>query len=174
MDVFKQNRNLLLTIIVLVILNIVTLTLLWIGRPESPRENKVHIQKRLMEELNFSEKQAEQYIALREDHQKNLMLINEEIKKVKKEMFDQVLFENSTDISDSLLNLSLKKQGELDRITFRHFQDLKKICNKEQQKKLMKLVHNILGPPQPPRMDGPPPPGANREKYPPPPRGERP
>ncbi len=96
MDVFKQNRNLLLTIIVLVILNIVTLTLLWIGRPEAPRENKVHIQKRLMEELNFSEKQAEQYIALREDHQKNLMLINEEIKKVKKEMFDQVLFENST------------------------------------------------------------------------------
>ncbi len=78
------------------------------------------------------------------------------------------------DISDSLLNLSLKKQGELDRITFRHFQDLKKICNKEQQKKLMKLVHNILGPPQHPRMDGPPPPGANRENYPPPPRGERP
>lgn len=180
MDVFKQNRNLLIVIVVLIILNLTTLTLLWIGRPAHnigerpgiPGENQSHIQKVLKEELNFTEAQAEQYIALRESHQKKIAQLVEAIKKIKKEMFDKVLLENSADISDSLLNLSLEKQAQLERITFNHFQDLKKICNKDQQKKLIKLMHNILGPPQPQRIDSPPPPGANNDNFPPPPRRE--
>ena len=163
MDIFKQKNNFIITIVVLVILNLITLSLLWIGRPSNklsersgvPGKNQIHIQKLLKEELNFTEVQAEQYIVLRESHQKNLIQIDKEIKKIKKEMFDKVLLENSTYISDSLLNLSLEKQGELEKITFSHFQDLKKICNKDQQVKLMKLMHNILGPPKPQRMDGP-------------------
>ena len=33
MDIFKQKQNLMLVIVLLVILNIITLAVLWIGRP---------------------------------------------------------------------------------------------------------------------------------------------
>jgi len=183
MDIFKQKRNLVITIIILVLLNIVTLLLLWFGRPKHdsqsgpgiPDRERGQVQKLLKEELNFSEKQAEQYIALRKEHQENTMHLSEEIRKIKKEMFDHVLLNDETTLSDSLLELSLEKQSELEKLTFRHFQELKRICNSDQRKKLMKIMHKILGPPQPERMGGPPPPGENREgHHPPPPRGERP
>lgn len=183
MDIFKQRRNLVAAIVVLVLLNIVTLLLLWFGRPKYdsqkgpgiPGREKGQVQKLLKEELNFSEKQAEQYIALRKEHRENTIQLNKEIRKIKREMFDHVLMNDETALSDSLLKLTLEKQAQIEKLTFQHFQELKKICNSDQLKKLMKIMHKILGPPQPERMGGPPPhpPGENREGFRPPPRGER-
>ncbi|MCB9250011.1 MAG: hypothetical protein H6613_16425 [Ignavibacteriales bacterium] len=75
MDMIKQNRNLIITIIVLVIINIVALLLLWLGKPkndfrrglERDSNDKVRIQKMLKEELGFSTEQAKQFITLREE-----------------------------------------------------------------------------------------------------------
>jgi Spy/CpxP family protein refolding chaperone len=173
MDIFKQKRNLVLTIVFLVILNIVTLSLLWFGRPQSdlrkgPRgseQNTEHIQKLLKEELGFNNNQAEKYIAIRDKHRKNTRHLNEEIRKLKKEMFDQALQNNDQAmISDSLLNLAQEKQSQIEKLTFQQFLNLKKICNPEQNMKLQKLMHRLLAPPHLDRHGEPPPP----------PRGERP
>ena len=184
MDIFKQRRNLVVTIVVLILLNIVTLLLLWFGRPKYDSQNGIgmperergQVQKLLKEELNFSEKQTEQYIVLRKEHRENTIQLNKEIRKIKREMFDHVLLNDGTALSDSLLKLTLEKQAQIEKLTFQHFQELKKICNSDQLQKLMKIMHRILGPPQSEKMGGPPlpPPGENREDYHPPPRGERP
>jgi len=174
----KQNRNLVITVVVLVILNLITIFLLWMGKPNHEindrisGDDKIRISEMLKKELGFDDKQINKFLELRVNHRKKSDKINKELMLIKKQMFDEAMYKDNGVISDSLLNLSLKKQAELERITFNHFQDLKKICNKDQQKKLMKLMHNILGPPHPQRMDGPPPPVANNDNFPPPPRRE--
>jgi len=168
MDTFKQKRNLIVTIVILVVINLITLLLLWFGKPkynisaepEAKVGKKVHIQKLLKEELGFSDAQAEQYITLRNEHHKNTMQLTKEIKRIKREMFEQVLTSDDTGIiSDSLLNLSLGKQKQLENLTFQHFRKLKKICNPDQRKKLMRLMHKLLSTRQHERMGDMPPKG---------------
>ena len=183
MDITKQNRNLIITIVVLVIINIAALLLLWLGKPkhdnmrgtENIGDEKVRIQEMLKEELGFSSEQAEKFLELRENHHKKSTELNDELMLVKRKMFEEAMYGDKSIISDSLLNLSLEKQSQLELLTFQHFLKLKQICTPEQQKKLFEIVHRLLGKSQ----QGNPPPGAPRgdikgEMPPPPPRGERP
>ena len=188
MDIFKQKRNLLITIVLLVILNIITISLLWIGRPQPNEGRRVdrpmgknnHIQRLLKEELGFSEKQVNQFLTIREKHIKNTSEINDESKRIKKQLFDLALEEtNQQSVSDSLLNLTLEKQKELEQAMFQHFIEIKNLCNPDQKLNLKKLMHKLFSPPQLGSPDGPPPrrnseglpPRQMREGHPPPPNG---
>ena len=86
--------------------------------------------------------------------------LNNEIRMIKKQMFDEALKEGtSIQISDSLLNLSQSKQAEIEKLTFQHFVNLKNLCKPDQKKKLKFLIHQLFQP-QPkgeilPPPDGP-------------------
>lgn len=167
MDVIKQKRNLITVIVLLVIFNLATLFLLWFGNPsrqgmkfadEKSRNNEIKIQQLLKEELGFDNQQTKKYMQLREEHRRESIKLNKELNLIKKEMFDKILEDNKlTSLSDSLLNLALDKQSEIEKLTFNHFLSLKKLCSPEQQKNLQFLMHGILGPPPPEgKHDGPP------------------
>lgn len=180
MDLIKQNRNLVYTVIVLVIINIAVLLLLWFGKPkhedllgvENRVNEKVKIQEMLKEELGFSTEQTEKFLELRENHNKKSIELNDELMLVKRKMFEEAMYGEKPTISDSLLNLSLEKQTQLELLTFQHFLKLKQICTPEQQKRLFEIVHRLLSKSQ---QVGPPP-GVPRGdvKGEMPPRGERP
>ena len=174
MDIFKQKRNLTITIIILVIINIVTITLLWIGRPEvnelrgkGPADNK-NIQKLLKDELGFSDEQTNEYLALREKQRKETRKINREMRRVKREMFDKAFEQDDNTLSDSLLNLTLEHQAQLEKAMFNHFVGLKEICNDDQKEKLKEIIHKLFAPPHPPGGDRPPPHHARGDRPPPP------
>ena len=121
----------------------------------------------------FSEEQAKQFLELRETHREKSVKLDEELKLLKREMFQDAMYSDKTIISDSLLNLSLEKQSQLELLTFQHFLKLKEICTPEQQTRLFEIVHRLLGKAQqggPPRGERPagPPPGEFREGHPPP------
>jgi protein CpxP len=82
---------------------------------------------------------------------------------VKKEMFEQAMYGENVVLSDSLLNLSLEIQGQLEKVTFQHFLQLKQICTPKQREKLFKLMHRLLGPPEREGMGGPPPPPKDKQ-----------
>ena len=183
MDMFRQKRNLITTIVILVIMNFITLFILWLGKPthsvmkgiENGGNEKVRMQEMLKEELGFSNDQAAQFLSLRKNHHEKKMQLDDELMLVKKEMLSEAMYFDNSNISDSLLNLSLEKQGQLEIITFQHFQKLKQICTPEQQEKLFELVHKLIGPsqrggPPPGRKPDGPPPGNFRESPPPLPR----
>ncbi|GAB4376953.1 MAG: hypothetical protein Kow0042_23920 [Calditrichia bacterium] len=180
MNVFKQNRYLWITITVLVVINLVTLSLLWMGRPVGPKQghgplppnqDRQRIRQLLQEQLSFTDEQIERYLALRQEHRQETRRLDAEIRELKRKMFDRVLEEQAPPaISDSLLNLVLAKQAELEKVTFQHFLDLKNLCGPEQREKLKLLMHEALRPEAPPRMPegkGPSPP--HRPEMPPPP-----
>ena len=154
MDIFKQKRIFLVVITILVLLNLTTIILLWVGKPkrnldrsELPKNRTGRIEQLLEKELNFNAQQIEQYLQLREKHHENLVGLNQEIRKIKKEMFDLILNDDyNQTLRDSLLNLSLEKQRKIEELTFEHFLDLKEICSEEQEKELTKIMHRIFGP----------------------------
>ncbi len=171
MDIFKQKRYLLFVIVLLVILNLATILMLWLNRPPQPmlqreqrrpEQEKMHIQQLLKDQLGFDETQTEQYLKLREEQHEQALLIQNEIQRIKKQMFDEVLKDNpQTTLSDSLLKLSQEKMADLEQLTFRHFLDLKKLCKPGQQDKLKFLIGESFRQNSPAGMnnDGPPPPG---------------
>lgn len=176
MDIFKQKKNLIITIVFLVVLNLITLLLLWLGKPKHDIKrgseggnDRVRIQEMIKEELGFSNEQAEQFLVLREDQKEQKLKLDRELMLIKKEMFEEAMYGENIIISDSLLNLSLEKQSQLEKLAFEHFLKLKQICTPEQQKELFKHMHGLLGPPQP----GGPPPEEFGDDI-PPPQGERP
>ena len=170
MDIFKQKRYLIFVIVLLVILNLGTVLMLWLNKPpklmmqrmpQRPEQEKMHIQQLLKDQLGFDKTQAEQYLKLREEHHKRASLLQNEIQRIKKLMFDEVLKENpQTTLSDSLLKLSQEKTADLEQLTFQHFLDLKKLCKPDQQDKLKFLIGEFFhqNPPSEINTDSPPPP----------------
>jgi hypothetical protein len=114
----------------------------------------------LKEELGFDSNQVKQYLKLRENLNQQIMQLNNEIRRLKKQMFDEVLHDIPQPmLSDSLLKLTQEKQAKIEQLTFQHFLDLKKICKPDQQKKLQLLMHELF------RQQ----PDGMREGHPPPP-----
>jgi len=186
MDIFKQRRFLIFLVVLLVVLNLGTITLLWLGRPAPPppeirmgKSGNEHarLEALLKKELKFGDEQIKQYFQLREKHRQQLDQLNREIGKLKKQMFDAVFSKDPQPaLSDSLLNLSLQKQAELEQLTYRHFLELKKLCNPDQENQLKLLVEEFFRQQNPPgrgRESGPA--GKFKDKNPPPPDdGRRP
>lgn len=178
MDIFKQNRYLWVSVIVLLIINFAALTLLWLGRPEgrrpqtgppNPVEEKIRNEKMLKKKLGFDKIQTEQYLEMRQEHRSQAQQLNDEIRQLKKQMFDEILEDSPQPLlSDSLLRLVQEKQANLEKLTFQHFLNLKKLCKPEQRDNLRLLMREVFRQKSGPRDDRmpPPPPGDNM----PPPR----
>jgi len=174
MDIFKQKRYLVLVIILLVILNLSTLLMLWLDRPQQPvrqerpeksRQEEAQTVLSLRDELGFSDVQSEQFSRLRRDHREQMQHLNDEIRQIKMKMFEEVLKDDPRPaLSDSLLKLAQEKQIEIEQLTFQYLLDLKELCNPEQQKKLRLLIDELFRrpperkddsrPPPPPRDEG--------------------
>lgn len=183
MDLFKKTRFLGLLVVLLIILNTTLLALIWVQKLKPPSHRPPHPQHRSMDEnsgemrrfleaeLGFDESQSEEYLLLRRRHRERIEELSRELNSVKKEMFDTVLEEDTRPtLSDSLLDLSLEKQAEIERLTFQHFLDLKELCEPGQQEKLKLLMHELFRRrPPPPGRGGRPRPGFEGD----PPSGDR-
>ncbi|MBF0430194.1 MAG: hypothetical protein HQK83_02860 [Fibrobacteria bacterium] len=164
MDVFKQNRYLVVVTIILVLLNVTIITLSLTAKPESkpqfqqdppgPRQVRMILKK----ELGFTASQTEKYMELRRELRGKVQSINKEKRAIKKQMFDMALKTDAPqELSDSLLNLVQTKQAEIEKLTYRHMRSLNQLCTPEQQGDLKHLLRGLLRPGPPGRRQGPPP-----------------
>lgn len=175
MDIFKQKKYLLVTVAILIILNLAILTMMWFNKPayiKPPEHNKARpneqeqISSLLKQELSFNDEQVHQYLELRRVNSDKMNSLQNEIRDIKGQMFDDAISENmDPEISDSLLSIMLEKQGQIEKLTYQHLVDLKDLCNTEQQVQLQSLLHRLLPPPD--RKEGPPS-GEKENRLPPP------
>ena len=99
MDIFKQKRILVITIIILVILNVASLLVLWLGKPDRhwdrnrdmPFRRTERIEKLLKKELGFNDVQAKKYISLRKEHGEKTKLLNKDLRELKRQMFAEAI-----------------------------------------------------------------------------------
>ncbi len=170
MNYFNKMRWWTLFFLMLVTLNIAALsfTAYWLlksrqaGPPPPPKSGAMEF---LVKELEFDSMQQQQFHQLVEAHRHSVMDIRKN-NRIAKDAFFALLKEPV--VNDSSLERSAREavffDQQLDMITFRHFQQVRKLCNEKQKEKFDAIIQEALHMAAPPA--GGPPPG-------PPPRAMR-
>lgn len=112
----------------------------------------------LIQELNFSEEQKQQFLVLDERHRAVMMQIDHESLQLRETLFNS--YERQTASKDSIMtrfgNLESARQDEL----FSFFRKVRALCNEEQAQKFDKIIEKAIhrrGPKPPDRThEGPP------------------
>lgn len=152
----KNNRWLSIATLILLLANIVTLTVLWTQNKKQFSEKKQHpgrgpVLEFLTKELQLTEQQQLAYRKLRDKHQSDRRQFQDSIREAKDALFSLL---HQTNVPDSLLREYAQRatvyDQQLDMITFRHFQQVRALCNTEQQKKFDEVIKDALR-----RMGGP-------------------
>ncbi len=171
----SRNKNIINIILVLLLAaNAVTLGLFWFKKnlpPPAPEQRGVV--EFLSKELNFDQQQQSALKQLVEEHRNSSKELREQLKKEKDEFFNLM---KTGKVADSAIEKASyaanETQRKMDISVFKHFQQIRALCNADQQKKFDEIVNDAIqqmrrapGRPQ----DGPPPPGEERPGEPPPP-----
>ena len=164
------------SVIGLLLLNIGIIGFLFFSKPNRNQEvNHRKPKEFISEKLHFDANQNEKYesiIPIYKDKIDSLDAIN---RKLKSELYSQLKLQvvNSA-IKDSIINLFLANQKQIEEAHFKHFQDIKNICNPSQledfnalTQDLVKMFSNQNSKPHPPREKPP-----RNEDFPRPPREE--
>ena len=142
-------------IIILLLINIGTLTFLWFHHSphEHPHSNP-GVAEFLIHELKLNDKQQEQFEQLRNDHHHAIEQLQEQGHQLHHHFFD-LLHTSPVDSSavEHAASAIAENQKQIELVTFYHFQKLRTICNSEQQHKFDEVIQDAL------RMMAPKPPG---------------
>lgn len=109
--------------------------------------------KRIIHELNFNGEQISNYNKLVEEHRAAMRQLKEEGGTLRDNYFRLLKEEHPSDSTIMLKVAAISKnQEEIEKTTFNHFREVRKLCDAEQQKKFDEIIKDILhtmgGPPR--------------------------
>ena len=114
------------------------------GNPDGPKNI-------IIERLNFSEEQIDEYEDLILDHRAKIHDLERSLINLKQELYSHL---NQDDFTpDSLMAQITLIQSNIEQAHFDHFVEIKKLCSEEQQIKfddLSKELARLFQPPKPP------------------------
>ncbi len=146
MSYFYKSRFQLTLIFSLVLLNLGTLTFMWLnrppmhGRPGGQRENAGEF---LIEKVGFNPDQREQYRSMREDHRQFTRSIEDSIGFYKNSLFKSLPkgdLSEAERISENIARLHKK----IEISTFDHFVEVRNLCTSEQVPKFDAVIEEVL------------------------------
>lgn len=168
----NNSKFLKIVVVLLLLLNISTISFMWLHRP--PKNDAVG--DFFTKELQFTAKQKEQFEALKQEHRNQVEALREENKEMHDAYFD--LLKNpsvdATTVKKAAAEIS-KIEEKKELALFYHFQKVRAICNDSQKQKFDKIINEAAkmmaakprggegrpmhgdGPPPPRGEDGPPP-----------------
>ncbi len=165
MDFIAKHKYSFLTIVLLVLLNVFSLSALWfqiLNRtpappPDRPGNDLRSAQHFLERELLLTEDQIEEFGKLRSQYFSDSRNIVEEIHKLKREIMDELFLPSpdSSKVAGISENIG-EKQAQLERLNFYHFLELKAICQPGQEEKFRRLIRDLQDAARPRRNDPPP------------------
>jgi periplasmic protein CpxP/Spy len=140
-----KNNGLKYLVAIALIINAATLIFFWYNRPPEEGKRGARPGQVLIEELKMDEKQLALFKPLRDQHHQAhdslLQIIADQ---------RQILYSQKQAANDTIVQKIGHLQQEIERITYDHFKDIRKICTPEQQAQLdillEKTVQNILMP----------------------------
>jgi protein CpxP len=180
MNYFDRNKWWAIAFILLVALNIATLSTFWLMKEKrAPATGpRPAVTEFLVKELGLDSLQKKELEKLREEHQQKVMDIRKNNRDAKDAFFALLKQPGITDSAvDKAAQTAALYDAQLDILTFRHFRQIRNICTDAQKKKFDQVIQEVLrmiapppGKPQGPPMRGdrPPPPSDGHEPPPPP------
>lgn len=118
--------------------------------PEGPK-------KIIIEKLDFSENQIEQFDELIEEHRNLITQKEEGLRTLKNELYGQLLVDEESQKVNEISEKIGAIHVEIEHIHFQHFEDIKKICTQDQLDDYSDLVKELgmlfapHNPPHPPK-----------------------
>ncbi len=165
MSYFNRNKWRAVAFLLLIVLNIATLTALWLlkdKRPGPPPVMQSGVVNFLAKELGFDSLQKQKLVVLYKEHQTKMQEVRKGNHEAKDAFFGLL---QQHDIPDSVIQKAAKESAkydsETDVLTFRHFQQIRNLCTDTQKEKfdgVIKQVLRMIAPPPPGSQQGPPPP----------------
>lgn len=151
----NNSKFLKIVILLLLLINLSTISFLWFNKP-SKRDA---VGDFFTKELQFTAKQKEQFIVLRDSHREEREALKSNDKEVHDAYFD--LLKNPTVDSTTFKNavaeiMKIKEKEELG--TFYHFQKVRAICDEKQKQKFDEIIKEAARMMAPPRDGQRPPP----------------
>jgi Spy/CpxP family protein refolding chaperone len=153
MDWIKQRTFQNWVIGLLVALNLLALTIVWIQssgqepaparEPRKPGGVSVAL---LQRELNLTADQVAQYNRLRAEQMEAIRVCNDELDSLKLRLADMVFDPPSgrVEAESTAARIGLL-QSQLEILRFRHFSALAEICNEQQKERLRPILREVLG-----------------------------
>lgn len=142
----KKETFLVIVIVFLLLLNLGTLGFLFFQNnkypdfPPHPRRPD----RLIIERLKLSPEQVEKFEELKFEHRSGMNKLEHEAAQFHASYFSLLKEDNYLQSAvDSFENLLAENQTKKDSITFKHFEDLKAICNEEQKKYFNELIEEI-------------------------------
>ena len=140
-------------VIALLVLNLTTIGFV-LSRPGA--RHRAEPRKIIIEKLQFDENQQKEYEQLIFWHRGQINELDEKIRNTKKELYAQLIkneIEEKT--NDSLITIISVFQKQIEATHFKHFQDIKKVCRKDQMQNYTDLTAELsrLFSPKPPKRD---------------------
>jgi periplasmic protein CpxP/Spy len=140
-----KNNGLKYLVAIALIINAATLIFFWYNRPSQEGKRGARQGQVLVEELKMDEKQLVLFKPLRDQHHQAHDSLLQIIASQR-----QILYSQKQVANDIVLQKIGLLQQEIERITYDHFREVRKICTPEQQAQLdillEKTVQNILMP----------------------------
>lgn len=129
------------SVIGLLLLNLSTIGFLFFNNNErnQPKPKEIVIEK-----LHFDKQQQEKYQEIIDENKFKINALDDGIRNLKNQLFLELKQEKiNTSKSDSLINQIANIQKEIEKLHFKHFQDIKSICNKEQLPSFNDLAEDL-------------------------------
>ncbi|MGQ0738109.1 MAG: Spy/CpxP family protein refolding chaperone [Bacteroidota bacterium] len=145
----KNNKLLTIAVIVLLLSNIALVAFMLTGK--NKKSDKRHDGRRepfemMVKELGMTEQQQKDYKQMKEEHMKNVKPLFDSIRAAKSAFFALTKDSGATDSIIHLYSLRIsERQVTLDKVTFTHFRNVRKLFTAEQQPRfdtfMQKMMH---------------------------------
>lgn len=152
MDLIKQNKISGWVIAIFVVLNLLSLTMIWMQKDRmvalSPKEtggSPPSSMQLMQREIGLSDEQVSKFQQIRSDHMEKTKRTNDELDYLKLSLVDE-LFNSQSDQKriDSIAAKIAVLQSQLEIMRFEHFGALVQICNPEQKEKLHPILREVF------------------------------
>lgn len=166
MDSITRNKRLGWVVLLLVVMNIVSLSALWIGYTKRPGREMPGKggDKFLEQKLELRPEQTEKLKALRVSHFNKMEDLKREFRESRKGLHEFWKVENGAAQGKGLAEKIGRLQADIELEIFAHFSDIREICDDKQKQVFDSIIEDVLQGGM--RREGP---GGNR----PPPRQGR-
>ena len=143
----EKTKLLTITVIGLLLINFASLGFLLLNgikdhRP--PHGGNPKPKEIIIEKLHFDANQQKEYAELIKWHRAEITKLDDDIRQTKNELYAQL---NRTEVNakakDSLIELLNSYQKQVEETHFKHFEDIKKLCHKDQMQDFNELTEEL-------------------------------
>lgn len=142
----EKTKLLTIAVIGLLVINFGTLGFLLLGpkghRP--PRDGRPEPKEIIVHKLHFDSNQQKEYAKLIQWHRGQIEKLDGNIREAKNELYSQLSqAETNVKAKDSLIAVINSNQKQIEETHFKHFEDIKKLCDKDQMDDFNELTEEL-------------------------------